>query len=299
MIKKISITVIIIAAFVFAINCINFVPANKYASVIQFNKIVGIKESAGLLVVAPWQQVNYYPKAYQIYDLAPSEVLTLDAKPMSIDSFCVWKIKDPMKYIQNLNGIDRAARRLDAAVYSSIKNTISTMIQQDIFTERDGAIDEKITAAVSAQMSLYGIEVEDVQIKQFSLPTANEEAVYKRMESERNRIAKQLIAEGLEEAVKVKNQADKEVKEILATANSNAAKLKAEGENEYMKIIQQAYEGADKANFYEFVRSMDALKVTMKGDKTIVLPYDSPIAKWLLSYKSPTEITASPAPAAE
>ena len=120
-----------------------------------------------------------------------------------------------------------------------------------------------------------------VEIKRLDLPSDNENAVYNRMISERNQMAESFRADGKLEASKVVNETDKEVGILLSRAVATSEELKGEGESEYMKIIANAYSTEDRAEYYKFIRSLDALKIVMTGDKTLFLPSDSYIVEVL------------------
>jgi membrane protease subunit HflC len=131
-------------------------------------------------------------------------------------------------------------------------------------------------------MDPYGIHVYAVETKKLDLPDSNKEAVYQRMISERNNIAAQYTANGEYQSSLIHNDTDKTVSETLSKADADAEKVKAQGEAEYMKILSDAYNNEDKADFYNYVRSLDALKASLKGsNKTIILDKDSELAKIL------------------
>ena len=128
----------------------------------------------------------------------------------------------------------------------------------------------------------YGIEVIDVKIKRFDLPSENEQAVYTRMISERNQMAEKYRADGEYQAALIINEVDKKYNIIISDAKLEAEKLVAEGEKQYMKILSEAYNTPAKREFYEFLRGLDALKSSLNGDETtIILGKDSEIAKIL------------------
>ncbi len=289
--KKVLIVPAVAAAvalliLILAAVSIHPVREDEFAIQRRFAQVVHVRDTAGMLLVVPFMDtVTALPKNYQMYDLQPSSVLTNDKKAMEVDSYCVWRISDPMKYITNLNDLDKAQSRLDATIYNATKNTLSALDQEEIFSEREGSLDSEILGICVPQMEYYGIELLAVNIKKFSLPEDNLNAVYARMISERNQIATQYRAEGQEEANKVRNTADKDAQLLVAAANANAAVIEAEGESEYMRILSEAYRGSDRAEFYTFMRSIDALKATMKGSTSIVLPYDSPLGKWFMGYE--------------
>jgi len=283
--KLIFVVVILIIALFVAVQAVHFVPEDSYAIQKRFAQVVDIRDSAGAMFTVPFiDTVSWLPKNDQFYNPTQSTVLTGDKKAMDVDSYAVWRISDPMTFITSLNDLDKAERRLDAIIYNATKNTLSALSQEEILAEREGALDNMILGICIPQMEYYGISLRSVNIKQFALPQDNLAAVYTRMISERNQIAAQYQAEGQEDANKLRNTADKEVRFILAEASAEAAKIEAEGESEYMRTLSDAYSGNDRAEFYRFMRSIDALKITMKGNTSIILPYDSPLGQWFVGY---------------
>ncbi|MDR0957864.1 MAG: protease modulator HflC [Clostridiales bacterium] len=264
-----------------------YVQEDEYVCVKRFGEVVAIHDKAGLYFKIPFiEDTTTIPRNLMVYNLQPSEALTLDKKSMIVSSCAVWKITDPRKFLQTAVRISEAESRLDANVYNSVKNLLSTLEQAEAINARGGGdndLDGIITENVATAMSDYGISVVDVQIKQFDLPPDNKDAVYQRMISERGQIAAQYIAEGQSEAEIIRNSADKEKVLVISQAQAQAAQIKAEGESEYMRILADAYSGEDRAEFYEFIRAMDALKVAMNGDKTLILPIESPLTKWFVT----------------
>lgn len=276
---------IIILILISLSNTAYIVKENEYAYVTRFSKSVKTQDTAGLHFKLPFfDKVETIPKYRMMYDIPPSEVLTGDKKTLVVDNFAVWQIDDPFTFMKTVSRISEMENRIDAVVYSAVKNTLGTMNQADIINSDNGSIDNvniKITEMVNAQLKNYGVSTIAVEIKRLDLPSDNESAVYNRMVSERTQMAESYRADGNLEASKVVNETDKEVGILLSKAKATAEELKGQGEGEYMKIIAAAYSTEDRANYYEFIRSLEALKVTMKGDKTILLPADSYIVKVL------------------
>ena len=262
---------------------------DEYGCVVRMSKIVATTEDAGLHVKIPFlDSVKYFPKATMLYDIPPSEVLTADKQNMTVDCYVLWNVSDPLKFYQSLGNTTVAEERLNALTYNALKNVMGTLSQSDIINMEDGAarndIYEGITASVDELAANYGIKVEDVKIKRFDLPEANESAVYTRMISERQQIAKKYTADGNYEASLIRNNVDKEVNIIVSNAEAEAAKLVAEGEAEYMRMLAEAYNTAEKQDFYEFTLALDAMKATLDGDeKTIILGADSDLAQILMN----------------
>lgn len=283
--KTVKKAVLIIVAVV-AVIIINssFVVTNEdeYSLVRQFGKIDHVVSEAGISFKIPFiQSVSKLPKQTLLYDLASSDVITGDKKTMITDSYVLWEISDPLKFAQTLNGsITNAEARLDTIIYNSTKNVISSMTQDEVISGRDGELAEAVIANIGNNLDQYGIRLMAFETKQLDLPSDNKAAVYERMISERDNIAATYKAEGDSEAQKIKNTTDKEVTVMISDAEKEAEILIAEGEAEYMRILSEAYADESRQEFYSFVRSLDALKVSMTGEnKTVFLSPDSPIAQ--------------------
>lgn len=279
--KIITIIIAVAAVFVFA-NSIYTVAENEYAVVTQFGKIQYVVSNAGADFKIPFvQTVRKIPKELRLYDIKQSDVITSDKKSMIADDYILWRITDPIKFAQTLNySIVSAEDRSSVAAYNATKNVISSMTQDEIITARGTKLTEMITHNANAYIGEYGIEIVKTEIKLLDLPDDNKEAVYERMVSERNNIAASYSAEGRSEAQKIMNQTDRTVSVMLAEAGKQAAVLEAEGESEYMKKLAEAYNDESKADFYTYIRSLDALKNSLQGEnKTIILDKDSAIAR--------------------
>lgn len=280
--KRIILAVLIFVLLIIGASGIVVTNENEYSLVRQFGKVDHVVSDAGVSFKIPFiQSVDKLPKQTLLYDLASSDVITSDKKTMICDSYILWHITDPLKFAQTLNSsITNAEARLNTIVYNSTKNVISSTTQNDVITGRDGALSAAIIANIGNSLDSYGIELLAFETKQLDLPSDNKAAVYERMISERDNIAATYTAEGSSEAQIIRNTTDKEVTVLLSEAEKNAEILIAEGEAEYMRILSEAYSDASKQEFYTFVRSLDALKVSMNGDnKTVVLSPDSPIAQ--------------------
>ena len=287
--KKSGIIILLLVLIaVIGINSLFIVQENEYACTVRFSKIIDTTDQAGLHFKIPFvDSVKYFPKATQLYDIPPSEVLTSDKQNMTVDCYILWSISDPKLFYQTLSTTVRAEERLDAITYSALKTDMGTLAQADIINMNDGAernaIYEKIATEVDAAAAAYGIRVEDVKIKQFDLPESNLNAVYNRMISERNQMAEKYTADGNYEASIIRNDVDKQVNIIVSDAEAEAAKLEAEGEAEYMRLLAEAYDTKEKQEFYEFTLALDALKASLDGDeKTVILDANSELAKILM-----------------
>ena len=221
---------------------------NEYAAVRQFGKIVATSDTPGLKLKVPFiQNVQHVSRATTLYDVPLSDVITRDKKSMIADNYVLWRVADPIKYIRTLDAIDiRAEERIEAAVYNALKNVISSMTQDEVIEARGERLTQLLTEEANSDIGDYGIEVLTAEIKSLDLPDDNKQAV------------------------------------MEADAKKQAEILTAEGEAEYMKILSKAYDTEDKADFYNFMRSLDALKGSLSGkEKTIILDKDSDLVKVL------------------
>ncbi len=282
--KKAIVTIAIIFLAIIGLNGTYSLGINQYAVIRQFGRIVKIESEPGLKFKIPFiQNVQRISSAITLYDIAQSDVITKDKKSMIADDYVLWRVTDPTKYVQTLNAVEpRAQERIEAASYNATKTIISSMTQDEVIEARGERLTKMLTEEANNGLESYGIEIVEVQIKALDLPEDNKQAVYTRMISERENIAASYTAEGKAEAQKIRNETDKQVAILKSEAEKTAAVLEAEGEEQYMKTLQDAYNTQDKADFYQYIRSLDALKKSMQGgDKTIILDKDSELAKIL------------------
>lgn len=283
--KKKSVFIIAVVA-VLAIMIINsgmvVTYPNEYTVIKQFGRIESIRQEPGLSMKIPFiQTAEKIENEVLLYDLAVSDVMTKDKKSMIADCFVLWKIEDPYKYTQTLSAQKSNAEfRIDTITYNSLKNVISSLSQEEVISGRDGELAKAIQDNIGDTLEQYGIELLAVETKSLDLPDENKNAVYERMISERNNIAATYQAEGQEEAKEISNNTNAEIIVMQSEADARAEEIIAKGEAEYMRILSEAYNDPEKADFYIFLRSLDAAKATMTGNnKTLIIDETSPIAQ--------------------
>lgn len=284
--KKMMIIPVVLIALIIILSSIVVTRPGEYRVIKQFGKIVRVEEndgsSYGVSLKIPFiQSETAISSKMKLSDLPESDVMTSDKKSMISDCFVLWRIEDPIKFIQKLSGSQQNAEsRISSNVYNALKNVISSLTQEEVISGRDGELAALLTEKLGTNLESYGIKVIKIETKMLDLPDENKEAVYSRMISERNNIAASYTAQGEQKAQEIKNDTNEQVTVLLAQAEKQAATLVAEGEAEYMRILSEAYNDESKADFYSFVRQLDAVKATLKnGDNTIVLDKDSPIAE--------------------
>ena len=265
------------------------VQENEYVCVVRFSEIVDTVSQPGLHFKIPFvDTLRAFPKAVMLYDIPPSEVLTADKKNMTVDSYVLWQITDPLAFFKSLGTISVAEERLNAMTYNALKNAMGKLEQSTIINQEDAEarniIYEGITKSVANITDTYGIHIVDVKVKRLDLPSDNEQAVYNRMISDRKQIAEKYTADGEYQASIIRNNVDKQVDILVSNAQAKAAALQAEGEAEYMRMLANAYNTPDKKSFYEFTKALDTLKSSLNGtEKTVILGKDSKLAQILMN----------------
>ena len=250
------------------------------AIVLQFGDPKKIVTKAGLNFKLPFiQNVVYLDKRILNLDNDPEEVIAADQKRLIVDAFARFKIVDPLKFYISV-GNERVARsRLSTIINSRIRGVLGTQeLATLLSTDRARQI-QIIQSQVNAEAENFGINIVDVRIKRADLPPANSEAIYKRMQTEREREAKEFRAQGAEIAQKIISTADKDVTVILAQSNKKSEIMKGEGDGQRNKIFADAF-GRDP-QFFAFYRAMQAYeKALIGGETSLVLSPDSDFFKF-------------------
>jgi membrane protease subunit HflC len=250
------------------------------AIVLQFGNPKKIITEAGLKFKLPFiQNVVFIDKRILNLDNAPEEVIAADQKRLIVDAFARFQIVDPLKFYISV-GNERVARsRLSTIINSRIRGVLGTQELSTLLSKERAKQMAIIQNDVNEEAKSFGIKIVDVRIKRADLPQANSEAIYKRMQTERQREAKEFRAEGAEIAAKITSTADKDVTVLLANANKQSQIFKGEGDGQRNKIFADAY-GKDP-EFFGFYRAMQAYeKALIGGDTSLILSPDSDFFKF-------------------
>ena len=250
------------------------------AIVLQFGDPKKIVTKAGLNFKLPFiQNVVYLDKRILNLDNDPEEVIAADQKRLIVDAFARFKIVDPLKFYISV-GNERVARsRLSTIINSRIRGVLGTQELATLLSTDRARQMQIIQSQVNEEAKNFGINIVDVRIKRADLPPANSEAIYKRMQTEREREAKEFRAQGAEIAQKIRSTADKDVTVILAQANKKSEIMKGEGDGLRNKIFADAF-GRDP-QFFAFYRAMQAYeKALIGGETSLVLSPDSEFFKF-------------------
>lgn len=251
------------------------VDQTQVAVVLEFGKVVAVVKEAGLHFKTPFvQSVVYLDHRLQSYEIKPAEIITADQRRLVVDNYTIWRIANPQAFVEKMSGLlVQAQSRIDQVVYSNVRNALADHTINDIISPKRLEYLEGVTRASQQQMQEYGLELIDVHVKRADLPQANEEAVYKRMASERQQIAAQVRAEGEQQATQIRAEADKNVTITLAEAQKQADQLKGEGDATSLKIFSDAYR--QDPDFYRFWRTLQSYKETFNEKDTLVLSSES------------------------
>ena len=250
------------------------------AIVLQFGDPKRILMKPGLNFKIPFiQNVVFLDKRILNLDAPPAEVIASDQKRLIVDAFARFKIIDPLKFYISV-GNERVARsRLSTIINSRIRSVLGTQRLQTLLSEERTKQMALIQDGVNTEAAKFGIEIVDVRIKRADLPPANSDAIYRRMQTEREREAKEFRAKGAEMAITITSTADKEVTVILADAEKQSQILKGEGDGQRNKIFADAF-GQDP-EFFAFYRAMQAYETALIGGETsLILSPDSEFFKF-------------------
>ena len=283
--KKILLPIIIVLAAT-AFFSIFIVKEINQAIVLQFGDPKRIISTPGINFKIPFiQNVVFLDKRILNLDAPPEEVIASDQKRLIVDAFARFQIVDPLKFYISV-GNERVARsRLSTIINSRIRSVLGTQRLQTLLSADRTNQMALIQDGVNNEAEKFGIKIVDVRIKRADLPPANSEAIYRRMQTERNREAKEFRAKGAEMAITITSTADKEVTVILAEAEKQSQIMKGEGDGQRNKIFADAF-GKDP-EFFAFYRAMQAYeKALIGGETSLILSPDSEFFKFFVNIKA-------------
>ena len=276
---KFIIPVIIVLAIITYLSLFTVKEINQ-AIVLQFGNPKKVITTAGLQWKIPFvQNVVFLDRRILSLDPAPEEVIASDQKRLIVDAYSRFTIVDPLKFYISVGNEMVARSRLATIINSRIRNVLGKQSLATLLSEERGRQMAIIQEGVNEEAKKFGIVIIDVRIKRADLPQANSEAIYKRMQTEREREAKEFRARGAEMAVTITSTADKEVTVILANADKQSEIMKGEGDGIRNKIFADAF-GQDP-EFFSFYRAMQAYeKALIGGETTMILSPDSDFFKF-------------------
>ncbi len=265
--SSLQIKVIVFTFFFLIFNTFFVVDQRKQALVLQFGKVIKTINVSGIAYKIPLvQNAIFFDK--RIIDLAlpEQEVIASDQKRLLINAFAKYKIIDPVKFYTTVANNQGLANKLAGILDSSLRQVIGEISLNELLTENRGDIMKNIKNVVSASSEIFGIEIVDVRIMRTDLPKENSDAIYGRMQTEREKEAKEIRAKGAQEAQKIKAEADKQKTIIEAEAKKDSDIVRGAAEAEANKVYANSFERDPE--FADFYRSMQAYQKAMLNDKT-------------------------------
>lgn len=285
---KRTVLMIVIALFVILASGLIFyqVDEREYIVITQFGDPIKAIKEAGLnwKWPDPIQTVNRYDNRLKTYELGETEYLTEDKKNVMVDSYLVWKIDDPIKYMRTVKNRIGAETRLADILSSELgigagKYDLSSLISIQPEKIKFSQMMVEVKEEISRKAKDYGIEIADVKVTLLNFPERNKLSVFRRMKAERERIAKGYRSEGTEKGIKIRADADKQRQIILSVAYERAQKIKGEGEAIAIKTYAEAYE--KDIRFYELIRTLESYEKFIDEKTTVVLSADSELLKFI------------------
>ena len=275
---------VVIALIIFASMSIFTVDQRKFALVSQFGEVKRIISEPGLNFKFPLiQDVRFFEKRIITMDSAePERFITSEKKNVLVDSYIKWQIVDSKLYYISFDGDEsRAKIRLNQTINAGLREEFGKRTVHDVISGERDKIMEQMRTKANIDTKKVGIKIVDVRLKRVELPFEVSEAVFRRMEAERKRVANELRSEGAAEAEKIRADADKQREIIIANAYRDAQKLKGEGDAKAAAIYAAAF--SDNPDFYAFYRSLEAYGKTFsnKNDILVISPDSSEFFKYL------------------
>jgi membrane protease subunit HflC len=284
--------VVVVLLLLLAMFSLFTVDPTQQALVLRFGQPVrDLIDAPGLY--AKWPLIDtvvYIDKRILALDNDRQEVLVADNQRLEVDAFVRYRIADPLRFYQSVFNIQGAGAQLGGMLNSALRRTLSEASISDIVRNKRDALMADIRDQVKAGALRFGLDVVDVRIKRADLPEENSEAVFRRMQTERQQRAASYRAQGSQQSQQIKAEADRKVTVTIATAQQEAERISGEGDGERNRIFAQAY-GADP-EFFAFYRSMQAYDVGFKSDTRAIL---SPKSDFFRYFSNPTPSAAAPA----
>jgi membrane protease subunit HflC len=267
------------------------VPETDVAIVTLFGRPMRTIADAGLHFKWPVESVLRFDRRLMVYDPGSSEFLTKDKKNLVLGSAVCWRIVDANRFLQTLGDVAGAEMRLHDLVWAALAAALGRVELTDLLSIEPGraqiqVLAERVRSSATLETEQrFGVALVDVQLKRVNFPEQNKEAVFARMRSERDRIAKEYRAQGEEIAIKVRAEADRQREQLLAEAYRDSEKLKGEGDAQAARIYGQAY--GKNPQFYKFLRTLESYKKILNDKTSIILSADSELLKLLTQGKVP------------
>ncbi|HOY27110.1 MAG TPA: protease modulator HflC [Mesotoga sp.] len=267
----IPIAVVAILALVLLPGFFFTIDETEQAVVLRFGEIRNSITEPGLYFKTPFvDTVRKFDKRLQIYDVDAERIYSRDKKTILMDTYALWKIVDPQKFIETMKSEQIALTRIDDVVYSNVRNAFGKLDFEDIISGQRTDVLDEITKLSARDMADFGLEIVSVRVKRADLPDENRNAVFNRMKSERIQEASLIRAEGDREARKLTAEADKQAQILIAEAQKEADIIIGTGDASALTVYAEAYN--QDPEFYEFMKRLEVYEGTLIDGKYILGP---------------------------
>jgi modulator of FtsH protease HflC len=291
--------VLIAAALIVGYSSLFTVYQTQQALVVRLGQPVRVISEPGLNFKAPFiDSVVYIDKRILDLEAPPQEVIASDQKRLVVDAFARYRIKDPLRFYQTLGSISGANSQLSILLNSALRRVLGEVTFSHVVRDQRADLMARIRELVDHEATTFGIEVVDVRIRRADLPEQNSQAVYQRMQTERQREAAEFRAQGAQRAQEIRSRADREVTVLVAEATSKSEQIRGEGDATRNQIFADAFN--QDADFFAFYRSMQAYEQGLKhSDTRMLLKPDSNFFRYFTDPSGkPRENSTKPTPSA-
>ena len=275
----------LLAVFLVLSGSFYILRADEQAVVLRLGKVNATRSEPGMYFKLPFiDQLTTYTKKLIEYDAEPVAVVTSDKKNLVFDTFALFRISDPETFFRRVRTVGSVQQRLDDCIYSAVRIVSGRLTLDELVKEKRQQAIEQSTLIAGEQAKEYGVEILSVAFKRVFLPQDNEQAVYRSMQAERNRVAGQLRAEGQAEAITRRSLADRKEAEMIAEARRKAEEIKGQGDSTAQDTLAKAT--AEAKDLYLFIKTMDFYQNTLPGTPILLRPGEG-ILKYLKGVGTP------------
>lgn len=280
--------VLAVVVIIGGLSSVFIVDQREQAVVRQLGAVQRVIREPGIYFKLPLiQDVVNFDRRILEFETDPQEIIALDQKRLVVDAYARYRIENPLLYLQTITD-GNIQPRLSNMIQSALRRVLGEVPLQVVLTERRAQLMRSITDIVNAESKNFGVEVVDVRIKQADLPTANSEAIYKRMQSQREQEARQIRAEGAQESQRIRANADRDQTIIVSEARRTGETLRGEGDAEAVRIYAEAF--SRDPSFFAFYRSMEAYRQSLGANNTtMILSPDSEFFRYFGTLNGPPQ----------
>ncbi len=277
---KSIVAIVIFCIFLLIFNSVYIISEWQYALVFQFGEVVCTKEKPGMHFKIPFvQDIKYFEKRIIDVGVEEKELTASDGKRIIVNAVAYFKIIDPKKFFSTVNNHEGISIRLNRILESSMREIIGKVPLDTLLSSQRSILMQKIWKVLDDQARFFGVEVVDVRIVKADLPQSNSKAIFKRMQTEREKEAKRIRAEGIEEAAFIKSKADKDKSVILSDAYMKSQIIKGQGDAEAAKTYNNTY--SKDIEFFNFYSTIQTYKKSLGEKNSIILSSDSKFLEYL------------------